>query len=62
MPIPRFKDDEGRYDIYLFCKKCGWAVTKDRVTEHWDTCRSCGNTRLVTRKYYHSGPRMNHER
>lgn len=56
MPIPRFKDKDGGYDICLFCEKCGWAIVKDTLTQNWTTCRSCGNDHLVTLKNYYSGP------
>lgn len=53
MPIPRFVDPETgeKYDISLVCPKCHWAVVKDTVTEKWDTCRSCEEKGLETRKY-----------
>ena len=38
MPIPRFKDADGLYEVYLICNACGWCIPKDRVTEHWKEC------------------------
>jgi len=49
MPIPRFRDADGDYDIYLVCTKCAWAICKDRVTMNWTHCRKCGG-RLETKR------------
>lgn len=51
MPIPRFIEQGVPYEIYLFCPKCAWAITKDSITENWTICRNrdCGS-RLVTRR------------
>jgi hypothetical protein len=42
MPIPRYKDAEGKFEVYLICNGCGWCIPKDRLTEHWKECRQCG--------------------
>jgi len=42
MPIPRYNDDKGRYDISLSCPKCGYAVAKGRQTMSQTKCRLCG--------------------
>lgn len=48
MPIPRFRDADSDYEIVLACK-CGWAITKDEVTQDWKQCRLCGG-KLETRR------------
>jgi len=51
MPIPRFRDADGEYEIILSCPKCAWAITKDRVTMKWKVCRNPGcDGKLVTRR------------
>ena len=47
--IPRFKDADGEYEVYLFCSSCGWAVTKDQVTAKWKNCIGCGG-KLETKR------------
>ncbi len=54
MPIPRFRDAGGKYDVCLFCPACGWAIAKDTITANWDTCRLCGKKGLVTQKNYYN--------
>jgi len=49
MPIPRFRDADGDYEICLYCPSCHWAITKDRVTMSWKQCRLCGS-KLETRR------------
>lgn len=49
MPLPRYRDRDGDYQIVLFCCKCGWAIAKDRITMSWTECRSCGG-KLETRR------------
>ncbi|GAI61085.1 unnamed protein product, partial [marine sediment metagenome] len=39
MPIPRYRDADGDYEIILFCPKCAWAIPKDRITMGWKQCR-----------------------
>jgi len=41
MPIPRYKDADGRFDIFLLCK-CGYAIEKCSITKDWKECRLCG--------------------
>ena len=53
MPIPRYRDEKGRYEIILFCPKCAWAITKDSFTENWTQCRLCGGD-LETRRVDYS--------
>lgn len=47
--IPRFRDADGDYEIYLFCPNCGWAITKGSMTQNWKHCRLCGG-KLETRR------------
>jgi len=49
MPIPRFIDTFGDYEVVLFCPKCAWSICKDRVTRIWKQCRRCGG-KLETRR------------
>ncbi|MBA7468381.1 hypothetical protein ES707_03629 [subsurface metagenome] len=49
MPIPRFRDADGDYEVILFCPTCRWAIAKDRVTQKWRHCRACG-AKLETRR------------
>lgn len=49
MSIPRFRDADGDYEIVLFCPNCGWAISKDRVTQSWKRCRLCDG-KLETRR------------
>jgi hypothetical protein len=57
MPIPRYIDSDGtKYDIFLVCPKCGWAIAKDTITCHWQNCPLCEKegrppSRLITRRY-----------
>lgn len=41
MPLPRFKDEDGRYDVYLMCE-CHWCWPKDTITKNWKECPHCG--------------------
>jgi len=52
MPIPRYKDNKGRYEISLFCSKCGYAVVKGRHTMPRTQCRLCGETMQTRRTDY----------
>jgi len=56
MPIPRFRDVDGEYEIDLFCHNCGWAIPKDRVTMGWKQCRSCGHRLETIRVDYKGNP------
>lgn len=56
MPIPRFRDADGDYEIVLFCPACGWAITKDRVTQGWKQCRLCGGKLETRRQDYGPNP------
>lgn len=56
MPIPRFRDADGDYEVVLFCPKCAWAITKDRVTQDWKQCRRCGGKLETRRIDYASNP------
>ena len=51
MPIPRFTEPKTgmRYEIYLSCTKCGYAVVKDGHTEAWTDCRLC-HAPMTTRR------------
>lgn len=56
MPIPRFRDADGDYEIVLFCPGCGWAIPKDRVTQNWKQCRCCGGKVETRRVNYSKNP------
>lgn len=56
MPIPRFRDGDGDYEIVLFCLKCAWSIAKDRVTQDWKQCRCCGGKLEVRRIDYQPNP------
>jgi hypothetical protein len=51
MPIPRFKDADGSYEVFLMCA-CGWCITKDKLTKGWKECRMCGKPLRTTRVDY----------
>ncbi len=53
MPIPRYKDAEGKFEVYLICNACGWSIPKDRLTEHWKECRRCGQKLRTARVDYY---------
>jgi len=55
MGIPRFKDEKGRFEVVLSCRKCGWAVAKDRVTASWGKCPLCGSGVATRRVDYPVG-------
>lgn len=54
MPIPRYEDEKGRYEIVLFCPKCAYAVVKDSYTENRTECPLCGGD-LETRRVDYPG-------
>jgi len=56
MPIPRFRDADGDYEIVLFCLACGWAITKDRVTIIRKRCWLCNHTLETRRVDYRENP------
>ncbi len=56
MPIPRFRDADGDYEIVLFCQNCGWGAFKDRVTMGWEKCRLCGGKLETRRIDYRANP------
>ena len=56
MPIPRFRDADGEYEIVLFCPGCGWAITKDKFTQNWRKCRHCGGKLETKRVDYAENP------
>ena len=47
MTVPRFQEGDIPYEVYLFCKACGYAIAKDDVTAKWAGCQLC-NKKLVT--------------
>jgi len=56
MPIPRFRDADGDYEIILSCRHCGWCIPKDRMTFKWKECRNCGQKLETTRADYRENP------
>ncbi|MBA7605064.1 hypothetical protein ES703_12193 [subsurface metagenome] len=56
MPLPRYRDVDGDYQIVLFCRKCGWAIAKDRITMAWKECRSCSGQLETNRVDYGKNP------
>lgn len=56
MPIPRYRDADGDYEIYLYCPNCHWTVTKDRVTMNWKQCRRCDHKLETQRVDYSPNP------
>jgi len=48
MPIPRFRDEKGRYEVALRCDYCGYSITKDSVTRGWKDCPLCRKGKLLT--------------
>lgn len=58
MPIPRYRDADGDYDVSLCCPKCHWAIAKDRVTSQWKQCRmkGCDGILVVKRVDYAPNP------
>ena len=45
---PRFRDERGLFDVARVCK-CGYAVSKDVITNTWDKCPLCSGG-LVSRR------------
>lgn len=60
MPIPRYEDEKGKYEMYWICTgedsqgvKCRWALALSKKYIY-NSCPCCGNS-LVTTKIYYSG-------
>lgn len=49
MPIPRYRDADGDYEITLCCTNCGYAIAKDRWSSQFTTCPFC-DAKLETRR------------
>ncbi len=56
MPIPRFRDADGEYEIILLCRTCGWCIPKDRMTHKWKQCQNCGYKLETARADYRGNP------
>jgi len=58
MPIPRYRDADGDYEIVLFCPECAYAITKDRLTSQWKYCpmKGCAGKLETRRIDYNPNP------
>ncbi len=36
--LPRYHDADGPYEIVMRCRKCGWSMPKDSITQNWTQC------------------------
>ena len=54
MPIPRFEDAKGKYDLSIVCKSCSSMFTKTPANQGWIACPVCGQKELATRKIYYT--------
>jgi len=55
MPIPRYIDNKGVFEIIMFCRACGWAIPKDIVstnTPRFKRCDHCGGELVTMRNDY----------
>ena len=56
--IPRYHEVvngiDTPFEIYKFCRSCGYAITKDNVTLNWQKC-NCGDKLITARVDYAPG-------
>ena len=59
MPIPRYRDSKGAYEIVLFCPSCAYSITLSKITEKWEDCPLClkkgRKTKLEKRRIDYGG-------